>query len=76
MSPIETIARFTLRPDMRSGLTMMFAGGVLYPFGAIVLGNRFVVIGGWLVAVLGVVNYMRWLFSRRDVPERTRQPWE
>src|SRR5262245_31525781 len=60
----EAIARFTVRPDMRASLTMFFAGGALYLFGALVLGNRFVTIGGWLVAVFGVVKYVRWFFLR------------
>ena len=72
----DTIARYTVRGEMKGSLTTMFTGGIVFLIGALVLNSRVVAVSGWLVAVLGVVNYLRWLISRRDTPIRSRQPWE
>lgn len=75
MNTLNRVRQYFAKPDKNTSLAIMFAGFAVYAVGAL-LGNRFVAVGGWLVCVAAIVNYVRWFFSDHGIQPKTRQPWE
>ena len=71
----EMTRDFILKPTKRSSILVLAVGVVLYLVGSLLLANRYVAICGWLVGVLGAINYARW-FGRPDTESRSYQPWD
>jgi hypothetical protein len=53
----------------------MFAGFAVCALGAL-LGYRFVALGGWLIAVVAIINYTLAFFADTGIPPKVRQPWD
>ena len=75
MPALIRILQYFRRPDKNTSLAVMFAGFAIYAVGAL-LGYRFVALGGWLTAVVAIINYMRAFFADTGIPPKVRQPWD
>jgi hypothetical protein len=66
---------FFVKPEKISSFVVMLVGLCLHVAGALALQNRLVVLAGWLIGAIGVINYIRWFVSP-SVEPRVRQPWD
>jgi hypothetical protein len=75
MPVLTRISQYFRKPDTSTSLAVMFAGFAVYAVGAL-LGYRFVALGGWLIAVVAIISYVRGFFADTGIPPKARQPWD
>ena len=75
MNAFSRARQYFLKPDKNTSLGIMFVGFGVYAIG-VLLGYRFVALGGLLISAVAIINYVRCFFSENGIPPKARQPWD